>query len=116
MSSPKQPRPPIVRPDPKPPVRPLVTPPVRPIVRPPVTPPIVRPGPTRADDTGRVPPSERNTATRGGTPVTVRDAPGYRGMGTQTMPSSLPTGVKKGGVVTTRRISTAAKSNKKSNW
>lgn len=158
---------------PKPPVRPPVRPPTTPPVRPPVTPP--RPGPIRANDTGRVPPSERNTATRGGTPVTtavrppqymprpstpemptgrrptmeemnpgpgsnfprmtvpepipqsklgnrggipvtVIDAPGYRGIGTPTMPSSLPLGAKKGGVVTTRKISTATKSKKQSSW
>ncbi len=136
MTSIIQKKPPV----PRPPVRPPVTPPVRPPVRPPVTPrpgpiraddtgrvppserpvkpPVMpsRPGPIRADDTGRVPPSERNIATRGGTPATVRDAPGYRGIGTPTMPSSSMLGAKKGGAVTTCKISTAAKSKKKSNW
>ena len=54
--------------------------------------------------------------TSGGTPISIKDAPGYRGIGTPTMPSSLPLGAKKGGVVTTRRISTAAKSKKQSSW
>ena len=78
----------------------------KPLVKPPVMlppkPPIVRPGPIRADDTGFVPPSERNVATRGGTPVTVKDAPGYRGSGTQPMPSSQPRGFSKGGSASKR--------------
>jgi len=39
---------------------------------------------------------------RGGTPVTVRDAPGYRGSGTQPMPSSQPRGFSKGGSASKR--------------
>jgi hypothetical protein len=54
--------------------------------------------------------------TRGGTPISIKDAPGYRGIGTPTMPSSFMLGAKKGGVVTTRKISTAAKSKKQSSW
>jgi len=100
-------------PAPRPPVRPLVRPPVTP-PKPPVIPP--RPGPIRADDTGRVPPSERNIATRGGTPATVRDAPGYRGIGTPTMPSSSMLGAKKGGAISTSKISTASKNKNQCNW
>lgn len=125
MTSIIQKKPPAPRPDSKQPlVRPPVTPP-KPITQLPVMPPkpvmpprppIVRPGPIRASDTGRVPPSDQNTAIRGGTPISMKDAPGYRGIGTPTMPSSLPLGAKKGGVVTTRKISTATKSKKQSSW
>lgn len=39
---------------------------------------------------------------RGGTPVTVKNAPGYRGSGTQPMPSSQPRGFSKGGSASKR--------------
>ena len=124
---------PVNKADPKPLVKPPVMLPPKPPVMLPPKPPIVRPGPIRADDTGFVPPSERkgttpaifggnmanaaiNAATRGGTPATVRDAPGYRGIGAPTMPSSLPLGAKKGGKIVKNKISTATKNKRNSNW
>jgi len=144
-------------PAPRPPVRPPVTPPVRPPVTPSIKPPVTpRPGPIRADDTGRVPPSERTPkvqtpssqkdmtppqyvpmgpskpavsggnmgkaainagmASRVGTPISVKDAPGYRGIGTPTMPSSSMLGAKKGGAISTSKISTASKNKNQCNW
>ena len=123
----------------KPPVRPAPKPVNK--AAPVAKPPIVRPGPIRADDTGFVPPSERkgtspqvslpprpvkpavsggnmakavvNAATRGGTPVTVKNAPGYRGSGTQPMPSSQPRGFSKGGSASKRADGIATKGKTK---
>ena len=142
----RKPLPPIVRPATK---------------KPPITSPAALKQPLiRANDTGRVPPSERNVSTpparstapstanskpytgtltgeaapanisqymprpaqpaqpssRLGTPISIKDAPGYRGIGVPLMPSSLSMRAKKGGVITTRKISTATKSKKQSNW
>ncbi len=134
----RKPLPPIVRPATK---------------KPPITSPAALKQPLiRANDTGRVPPSEqkvptpssqkdmtppqyvpmgpskpavsggnmadaaRNAAIRGGTPISIKDAPGYRGIGVPLMPSSLSMRAKKGGIITTRKISTATKSKKQSNW
>jgi len=55
-------------------------------------------------------------SSRLGTPISIKDAPGYRGIGVPLMPSSLSMRAKKGGVITTRKISTAAKSKKQSSW
>jgi hypothetical protein len=54
-----------------------VRPPVTPSIKPPVTP-------------------------RGGTPISVKDAPGYRGSGTPPMPSSKARGFSKGGSASKR--------------
>jgi hypothetical protein len=67
-------------------------------------------------DASRTDLGPKQPSSRLGTPISIKDAPGYRGIGTPLMPSSLSMRAKKGGVITTRKISTATKSKKQSSW
>lgn len=108
MTSIIQKKPPAPRPDSKP----SVTPP-KPVTQLPVTPPkpvmpsrppIVRPGPM---------PSPKQPPTRGGTPITAKNAPGYRSAGVPIMPSSQARGFNKGGSASKRADGIATKGKTK---
>jgi hypothetical protein len=58
--------------------------------------------PPRDSGTGTGPRLPTNLPPRGGTPAMVKNAPGYRGSGTQPMPSSQPRGFSKGGSASKR--------------
>ena len=58
--------------------------------------------PPRDSGTGAGPRIPTNLPPRGGTPAMVKNAPGYRGSGTQPMPSSQPRGFSKGGSASKR--------------